>query len=70
MKTPGRGTALGGAKVEGLYFLDERLQAFCKDRLLKCAAFKHRPGPAEPEDEKTLDARVHQIVAAAAVTQS
>jgi len=65
VKSAGPGTALRGAKVELRYFLDGRMQVFYKDRQLKCTAFKQRPRPAEPEDEKTLDARVDQIVAAA-----
>jgi len=65
VKTSGPGTALRGAKVTLLHFLDGRMQVFYKDRLLECTAFKRRPRPADPEDEKTLDARVDQIVAAA-----
>jgi transposase len=65
VKTSGPGTALRGAKVELLHFLDGRMQVRYKNRLLECTAFKRSPRPAETEDEKTLDARVDLIVAAA-----
>jgi hypothetical protein len=65
VKSFGPGTALRGAKVELRYFLDGRMQVFYKDRQLEYTAFKQRPRPAESEDEKTLDARVDRIVAAA-----
>ena len=65
VKTSGPGTALRGAKVELLHFLDGRMQVRYKGRLLECTAFKRRPRPAEAVDEKTLDARVDVIVAAA-----
>jgi hypothetical protein len=39
-----------------------------KDRVLVCTAYKKLPVPSEAEDEKTIDARVDRLVAAAAQT--
>jgi transposase len=69
VKTSGAGTALRGAKVALRHFLDGRMQVSYKDRLLEYTAFKQRARPAELADEKTLDARV-DLIAAAARTQS
>ena len=66
VKTSGPGTALRGAKVTLLHYQDGSMRVHYKDRVLACTAFKRIPMPAAPEDEKTIDARVEQIIAAAA----
>jgi hypothetical protein len=37
-----------------------------KDRILACTAYRTLPVVSEAEDEKTIDARVDRLVAAAA----
>jgi hypothetical protein len=38
--------------------------------VLACTAYKKSPVPSEAEDEKTIDARLDQLVAAAAARKS
>ncbi len=64
VKTKGPGTALRGAKVTLLHFMDGAMQVRYKDRILPCTAYKTCPAPSSPaEDEKTLDARVDACIA-------
>ena len=56
VKTSGPGTALRGGSMQVHY----------KDRILACTACKTLPVVSEAEDEKTIDARVDRLVAAAA----
>ena len=67
IKTQGPGTALRGARVTLLHFIDGTLRVRDKDRILAHTAFgpSNAPGPAQ--DEKTLDTRIGAIVAAIAV---
>ena len=67
INTSGPGTALRGARVTLLHFIDGTLKVRYKDRILAHTAFgpSNAPGPAE--DEKTLDARLDAIAAAIAV---
>ena len=65
-KTAGPGTALRGARVTLLHFQDGAMRVDYKGRTLACTHVRTRPGPRSAEDEKTLDARMSEIVAAAA----
>ena len=67
INTSGPGTALRGARVTLLHFIDGTLKVQYKDRILAHTAFgpSNAPGPAQ--DEKTLDTRIDAIVAAIAV---
>ena len=64
VKTNGPGTALRGARVTLLHFQDGSMRVDYKNRTLPYTHFKTRPGPDAAEDEKTLDARMAEIVAA------
>ena len=64
VKTNGPGTALRGARVRLLHFQDGSMRVDYKNRSLPYTHFKTNPGPDSAEDEKTLDARVAEIVAA------
>src|SRR5271157_4426048 len=66
VKTSGPGTALRGAKVTLYHYWDGSMQVHYKDRILVCTAYKKLSVPSEAEDEKTIDARVDRLVAAAA----
>jgi hypothetical protein len=67
VKTTGPGTALRGARVSLLHFLDGTMQVRYKDRILACTAFGKSTAPQPAEDEKTLDARIDAIIARIAV---
>jgi transposase len=64
VKTNGPGTALRGARVTLLHFQDGGMRIDYKNRSLPYTHFKTNPGPDPAEDEKTLDARMVEIVAA------
>ena len=66
VKTAGPGTALRGAKITLHHHQDGTMRVHYKDRVLACTAYKKLPVPSEAEDEKTIDARVDRLVAAAA----
>jgi transposase len=63
VKTTSPGTALRGARVSLLHYLDGTMQVRYKDRTLACTAFHATPVPAAVEDEKTLNARVDALIA-------
>jgi transposase len=64
VKTSGPGTALRGARVTILHFLDGTMRVEYKNRTLLYTHFKTNPGPNAAEDEKTIDARMAALVAA------
>jgi transposase len=66
VKTSGPGTALRRARVTLLHYMDGSMRVHYKDRILACTAYKTLPVVPEAEDEKTIDARVDRLVAAAA----
>ena len=66
VKTSGPGTALRGARVTLHHHMDGSMRVHYKDRILACTAYKTTPVVSEAEDEKTIDARVDRLVAAAA----
>jgi transposase len=66
VKTLGPGTALRGARVRLLHYMDGSMRVHYKDRILACTAYRTLPVVSEAEDEKTIDARVDRLVAAAA----
>ena len=68
VKTTGPGTALRGARVSLLHYLDGTMQVRYKDRTLAFTAFHATPTPVKVEDEKTLNARVDAIIAQIAVS--
>ena len=68
VKTTGPGTALRGARVSLLHYLDGTMQVRYKDRTLAFTAFRATPTPVKIEDEKTLNARVDAIIAQIAVS--
>jgi transposase len=65
VKTSGPGTAMRGGKVLVHHFTDGRLHVTYKDRVLALTAYGTYPVPDAAVDEKTLDARVDVVVAAA-----
>jgi transposase len=65
VKTSGPGTAMRGAKVLVHHFTDGRLHVTYKERVLALTAYRTYPVPDAAVDEKTLDARVDVVVAAA-----
>jgi hypothetical protein len=65
VKTSGPGTALRGARETLHHHMDGSMRVHYKDRILSCTAYKTLPRPSEAEDEKTIDARVDRLVAAA-----
>ena len=64
VKTNGPGTALRGARVTLLHFQDGAMRVDYKNRSLPYTHFKTKPGPDPAEDEKTLDARMADLIAA------
>ena len=64
VRTNGPGTALRGARVTLLHFQDGAMRVDYKSRSLPYTHFKTNPGPDPAEDEKTIDARMAQIVKA------
>jgi transposase len=64
VKTNGPGTALRGARVTILHFLDGTMRVEYKNRTLPYTHFKTNPRPNAAEDEKTIDARMAALVAA------
>ena len=64
VKTNGPGTALRGVRVTLLHFADGAMRVDYKNRSLAYTHFKTNPGPNPAEDEKTLDARMSQVLAA------
>lgn len=67
VKVTGPGTAMRGRKIDVLHYLDGRVRVLYQGQVLDCTPFRTLPCPSPVEDEKTLDARVDQLVAAAAV---
>ena len=65
VKTRGPGTAMRGAKVLVHHLTDGRLHVTYKERVLALIAYGTYPVPDAAVDEKTLDARVDAVVAAA-----
>jgi transposase len=70
VKTNGPGTAMRGAKVLVHHLTDGRLHVTYKERVLALTAYGTYPVPDAAVDEKTLDARVDVIVAAARVVDA
>jgi transposase len=70
VKTQGPGTAMRGAKIMVHHFADGRLRFAYKDRMLTCTAYGAYAVPDPAEDEKTLDARVDALAAAAAASRA
>ena len=66
VKTTGPGTALRGAKVSLVHHLDGRIEVRYKQRSLETTAFGPCRAPPAAEDEKSVDARLEAIIAAAA----
>lgn len=66
VKTTGPGTALRGAKVSLVHHLDGRIEVRYKQRKLETTAFGPCRAPPAAEDEKSVDARLDTIIAAAA----
>jgi hypothetical protein len=66
VKTTGPGTALRGARVTLLHFRDGAMRVDYKNRSLPYTHFRTNPGPDPADDEKTLDARMAQILAVGA----
>jgi len=62
VKTSGPGTALRQAKVTLYHFVGGGMAVHYKDRILEVTAYGTYPVPDPAEDEKTIDARVDQIV--------
>lgn len=65
VQTSGPGTAMRGAKVLVHHLSDGRLHVTYKDRVLAMTAYGTYPVPDSAVDEKTLDARLDAVVAAA-----
>jgi transposase len=63
VKTNGPGTALRGARITLLHFQDGAMRIDYKNRSLPYTHFKTNPGPGPAEDEKTLEARMAEIIA-------
>lgn len=63
VKTNGPGTALRGARVTLLHFQDGAMRIDYKNRSLPYTHLKTNPGPGPAEDEKTLEARMAEIIA-------
>ena len=63
VRTSGPGTALRGARVTLLHFQDGTMRVDYKNRSLPYTHFKTNPAPDPAEDDKTLDARMADIVA-------
>ena len=64
VKTAGPGTALRGVRVTLHHFADGRLRVYYKERPLAFTVYGTYPSPDPAEDEKTLDLRVNEIIAA------
>ena len=62
IKTSGPGTALRRAMVTLYHFVGGGMAIHYKDRLLEATTYGTYPVPDPAEDEKTIDARVDQIV--------
>jgi hypothetical protein len=67
VKTSGPGTALRGAKVTLYHFVGGGMAVHYKDRVLPVTAYGSYPVPDPTEDDKTIDARMQTIVAAARI---
>lgn len=67
VKVAGSGTAMRGRKIEVLHYVDGRVRVLYQGRVLDCTPFRTLPRPSPVEDKKTLDVRVDQLVAAAAI---
>lgn len=63
IKTSGPGIALRGAKVVVRRYLDGRMDVVFKDRLLAFTTVRKLPRVSQIEDDKTIDARLDEIVA-------
>lgn len=70
VRTSGPGTALRGARVTLLHFMSGGMSVRYKERVLPVTAYGRYPVPASAEDEKTIDARLDAVVAAARATPS
>jgi len=67
VKTNGPGIALRGVRVTLLHFQDGRMRVDYKNRSLPYTFVKAKHSPDPAQDEKTLDARMNDIVAAYAI---
>ena len=65
VRTNGPGTALRRAKVTLYHFVGGGMAVHYKDRVLPVTAYGTYPAPDPAEDEKTIDARMDAVVAAA-----
>ena len=63
IKTRHAGIAYRGARVTVRHFLDGHMDVLFKERSLMFTTFATLPGAAAIEDDKTIDARLDQIVA-------
>ena len=63
VRTDGPGIALRGAKIKLLRFIDDTMGVRYKDRTLAYTRVKSLPMPSQVEDEKTIDARIQDIIA-------
>ena len=63
IKTRHAGIAFRGARVTVRHFLDGRMDVLFKQRTLAFTTFATLPGATAIEDDKTIDARLDQIIA-------
>ena len=63
IKTRSAGIAFRGARVTVRHFLDGRMDVVFKERSLAFTTFATLPGATAIEDDKTIDARLDQIIA-------
>lgn len=63
IRTRDAGIALRGAKVTVRHYLDGRMDVLFKDRVLSHTTVRKLPRASQIEDDKTVDARVEQIIA-------
>lgn len=63
IKTPGAGIALRGAKVTVRRYLDGRMDVVFKDRIVPFTTVREQPRASEIENDKTIDARLDDIIA-------
>lgn len=63
IKTRHAGIALRGAKITVRYYLDGRMDVLFKDRVLGYTTVRKLPRASTIEDDKTVDARLDEIIA-------
>lgn len=63
IRTTGAGIALRGAKVTVRRYLDGRMDVLFKDRVLAYTTVRELPRASAIEDDKTIDARLDEIIA-------